>query len=259
MKVLLTAVVVITLVFSSLTSVYAERGESKSKGKNVKQSSILQQQQLLKQQLQKQQQLLKQQLQKQQQLQQQQLKQQELQQQQLQKSKIQNINSSESTFSDVGKDFWAYQAITNLVNRGIIKGYSDKTFKPNEKVTRTQFAIMLTRALNLKATDNAQKFVDVAPTSWYYNEVEASENYLTGYQTSNGTLYFYGDKDAVREDMAVALVKALNLILVSDNGQLQQVFTDYNEISAKLKDYINTAYIDGIMMDQMESLLLKAH
>jgi hypothetical protein len=157
----------------------------------------------------------------------------------------QNVNIN---FSDVGMDFWGYKAINDLAKRGIINGYSDKTFKPNAKVTRAEFATMLTKALNLTPTDNTQTFADVLPSNWAFNAVEASKNYLTGYRTGNGTMYFYGSNDAVREDMAVALVKALNLTVQSDNGQLQQIFKDYNTISTSLRDYVFTAYENGIML-----------
>lgn len=163
-------------------------------------------------------------------------------------TQISDTDSSESIFGDVDKNFWGYKAIVELAKRGIINGYSNKTFKPNARVTRSEFATMLTKALKLTAQDNTQTFVDVNPSSWDYNAVEASKIYLTGYKTSSGILYFYGSNNAVREDMAVALVKALNLTIESDNGQLQQVFTDYNGISANLRDFVYTAYKDGLMI-----------
>lgn len=151
-------------------------------------------------------------------------------------------------FKDVENDFWAYKAIEELVKRGVINGYSDNTFKPNGKVTRSEFASMLTKALDLEAEGSTQTFVDVSPKSWDYKAVEASKEYLTGYMTASGKMYFYGSKNAVREDMAVALVKALNLTLQSDNGQLKEIFKDYNSISENLRDYVYTAYKEEIMI-----------
>jgi hypothetical protein len=151
-------------------------------------------------------------------------------------------------FSDVDKDFWAYSAIMELVNRGIIKGYTDKTFKPNEVVTRSEFATMFTKTLNLTSTGNTQTFADISPTSWDYQAVEAAKYYMTGFRQSDGTIYFYGNNAAVREDMAVALVKALNISVESNNAVLQQLYTDYNQISANLRDYVYTAYKNGLMV-----------
>jgi hypothetical protein len=154
----------------------------------------------------------------------------------------------ESKFKDINDSFWAFEAIMELTERGIINGYLDKTFKPNEKVTRAQFASMLTKALKLETVNTTQTFTDVPASNWAYKVVEAAKDYLTGYKTSDGKMYFYGEKNSVREDMAVALVKALNLSLEADNGQLQQVFTDYDKISVNLRNHIYTAYKNGIMI-----------
>ena len=44
------------------------------------------------------------------------------------------------TFSDVAQDNAHYQAIYNLVNRGVLNGYEDGTFKPDNTITRAEFA-----------------------------------------------------------------------------------------------------------------------
>lgn len=153
-----------------------------------------------------------------------------------------------SDFTDVKYNFWAYEAIMELVDRGILKGYTDKTFKPDATVTRSEFATMFTKALNLSYSGSTQTFVDVEKSSWDFNAVEAAKYYMTGYRTSDGKMYFYGSNAAVREDMAVALVKALNLTVETNNTVLQQVFKDYGSISANLRDYVYTAYKNGIMI-----------
>ena len=167
---------------------------------------------------------------------------------QAQKQLKQLEKSIKNYFKDIDDNHWASQAILELVERGIINGYPDKTFKPNEKVTRSEFAKMMTKALNLKSTSTTQTFVDVPPTSWDYEVVEAAKNYLTGYKTNDGKMYFYGSRPSVREDMAVALVKALKLTVEKENGQLKKIFKDYDEISSNLRDYIYTAYKHEIMI-----------
>lgn len=159
-----------------------------------------------------------------------------------------NANNQNNRFTDVDSNHWAFNAIIELNNRGIISGYSDKSFKPNENVTRSQFASMLTKALNLTTTSNKQTFEDIPVTSWDYKAVEAAKMYLTGYKTSSGKMYFYGNKSSVREDMAVALVKALGLNVTSNDNKLKEAFSDYNSISENLRSYVYTAYNDGIML-----------
>ena len=46
-------------------------------------------------------------------------------------------------FKDVTKSHYAYDAINWAKSEGIITGYPDGTFKPNESITEGQFAKML--------------------------------------------------------------------------------------------------------------------
>jgi len=64
-------------------------------------------------------------------------------------------NNQISTFSDLTQNHWAYQAISAMAQEGIIKGYSDGTFRPNNNVTREQFATMMVRTLNIPTTEPA--------------------------------------------------------------------------------------------------------
>ncbi len=48
---------------------------------------------------------------------------------------------------DLPKDGWAYQAIIDLVNDGIIVGYPDGTFKGNRPMTRYEAAVIVERAV----------------------------------------------------------------------------------------------------------------
>lgn len=162
--------------------------------------------------------------------------------------KVQQNNAMR--FSDVNEKSlpWAYGAIMNLAGRGVINGIGNGKFEPNGKVTREQFAKMLVNTLNLTTTDNTQIFADVPLNNTYFGYIEAAKSYLTGYRTSNGAMYFYGSNPAVREDMAVALVKALNIPVVPNNGALAQIYKDYSKISPNLQDYVYAAYTSGLML-----------
>ncbi|MGO4890248.1 S8 family serine peptidase [Anaerobacillus sp. MEB173] len=52
------------------------------------------------------------------------------------------------TFSDVSPTYYAHGAIQRLVGENITAGYPDGTFKPNQPVTRAEFSVLLTRAIN---------------------------------------------------------------------------------------------------------------
>ena len=50
-------------------------------------------------------------------------------------------------FSDVTPDSWAYQAVSQLANAGVINGYPDGTFKGQQNITRYEMAQMVAKAL----------------------------------------------------------------------------------------------------------------
>lgn len=71
-------------------------------------------------------------------------------------------NVADPGFIDVPKNSKYYGAIAALYNEGIISGYSDKTFKPNNNVTRSQVAKMLVLGFDLElANTTTTKFKDV--------------------------------------------------------------------------------------------------
>ncbi len=78
------------------------------------------------------------------------------------------------SFSDVPPSYWAYSQIEAANHAGIIQGYPDSTFRPEQVVTRDQAAAFLSRAL---AGSDAN--VKVAPTATVLNS--SFENNVSGY------------------------------------------------------------------------------
>jgi hypothetical protein len=105
--------------------------------------------------------------------------------------------------------------------------------------------MVLTLNLNLIKAQN-QSFQDVPPSSWEFKYVETAKYYLTGWRTSTGDL-FMPSIPAVREDMAVALVNALNFSNEQPDDTMLDVFVDKNEISPNLKKYAALAVKHNIM------------
>lgn len=54
-----------------------------------------------------------------------------------------------SSFADVNASDWCYGYISTAVSYGIIKGYNEKTFGPDDTITREQTMTMLARAMNV--------------------------------------------------------------------------------------------------------------
>jgi len=165
-------------------------------------------------------------------------------------------SSSPVSFSDVSSSHWAYGAITWMAGKKILNGVGDNKFLPNDVVTREQFARIMVVALQLKINNSyAPSFQDVPKNTWAFPFVETAKLYLTGWDGGENALdYFKPTMPAVREDMAVALVKALNLQNeVVDKDSILSKFSDQSSISANLRKYVAIAVrhkiINGVDTD----------
>jgi len=77
-----------------------------------------------------------------------------------------------SHFPDVSDGAWYRAPVMYLHSRGVILGLPDGTFRPNQIITRAEFAAILVRYAELDTSiPAATQFPDVAPTQWYYTSV----------------------------------------------------------------------------------------
>lgn len=93
--------------------------------------------------------------------------------------------SNSGTFADVSANDWCSNAVTWAAENGIVGGYGNGLFGPDNNITREQLAVMLWRyAGSPAATDNELHFTDADKASEYALEALrwASENgVLNGY------------------------------------------------------------------------------
>lgn len=79
-------------------------------------------------------------------------------------------------FPDVPSNHWAAEQMDILSDKGVIVGYPDGTFKPDENVTRAEFASMAIKALGQEHTSVAQPitFTDITEDYWAYDAIQKS-------------------------------------------------------------------------------------
>ena len=61
-----------------------------------------------------------------------------------------HISAANTTFSDVPTSHWAYQFIQNLYSKGIVQGYGNGQFGPNNHITRAEVIKMAIKSAELK-------------------------------------------------------------------------------------------------------------
>lgn len=70
-------------------------------------------------------------------------------------------------FTDVPENHWAYSAVEEMAEKGVINGMGDGTFNPGGEITREQFAKLITVCLYGDSTSTASTpFSDVEASRW---------------------------------------------------------------------------------------------
>ncbi|MEW8974425.1 MAG: S-layer homology domain-containing protein, partial [Tissierellaceae bacterium] len=96
-------------------------------------------------------------------------------------SRFDKLSPFESnTFSDI-ENHWANQYINSATQKGWVNGYPDKTFKPDQYITRAEFVTLVNNVLNRKVKkehilSDAKQFSDLLKDRWYYEPMQEAIN-----------------------------------------------------------------------------------
>lgn len=90
--------------------------------------------------------------------------------------------STSNNFSDVTADAWYNNAVSTMVNAGIIQGYEDGTFRPNNNITRAEFAAIASRFMSSGYDVEEDLFTDIA-NHWARENINdaAMAGWINGY------------------------------------------------------------------------------
>ncbi|MBR5239464.1 MAG: S-layer homology domain-containing protein [Clostridia bacterium] len=149
-------------------------------------------------------------------------------------------------FDDLAGYAWAEEAITELFNRDIINGVSDFSFAPDAKVTREQFAKMLSLAFAIEPGPKQPVFSDVRETDWFYPYVTtmASRDLILGI----GDDMFGSGQNITRQDMAVLMFRIGEMLGLFDRSNSRTSgFDDDRYIASYAKTAVITLKENGII------------
>lgn len=137
-------------------------------------------------------------------------------------------------YPDVNSDHWAAKQIENLTEKGVIVGYPDGTFKPDDNVSRAEFASMAIKALGQEHTTVAQpvKFTDIEPGFWAYDSIQKALYFDLISCPPEGQPFRPDDTVTRAESISVA-VNALTTEQISDmkaKEVLSKKFADTNQV-----------------------------
>jgi hypothetical protein len=139
---------------------------------------------------------------------------------------------AQSAFPDVPSSYWANGFITSLVSAGVISGFPDGTFRPEEPVTRAQYASMIAKAFGARtAVRTPINFVDVPTNYWAANQIQRA--YALGFMMGYPGNEFRPDENIPRTQIPVSLTNGLGYSANGDSEAiLANAFTDAAAIPA---------------------------
>ena len=78
------------------------------------------------------------------------------------------------SFTDVKEDKWYYETVAALVQKQVVGGFKDGTFRPDQSLTGSEAAKMISEAFALKYDAEAEvPFKDIAKEKWHFTYVQA--------------------------------------------------------------------------------------
>ncbi len=144
-------------------------------------------------------------------------------------------------FSDVSTDDWFYQNVMDAVAAGIVSGRGDGTFGPNDRITRRDFAIMVSKLL-LDGEDAPEAtttpFSDVAANDYGLNAIAycAENGIISGFDGE-----FRPSDNITRQEAASVMKNALEL-----TGTTSELFADDAAIATWAKANVYACKAAGV-------------
>ncbi|MEM3433258.1 MAG: S-layer homology domain-containing protein [Candidatus Methanomethyliaceae archaeon] len=119
------------------------------------------------------------------------------------------LENASSHFSDV-QGHWASSYIERAYEKGILTGYPDGTFKPDQRITRAEISAIIYRFLKLSPPEQTNiSFLDLTPSHWAFGFIERikERGIITGYPDNT----FRPDSFSTRAEAVVMIVRMIGL------------------------------------------------
>lgn len=166
------------------------------------------------------------------------------------------LTTNSTTFSDVNQSSWYYDDLNKLSTLGIVNGYPDGTFKPENTLTRGEFIKMLTMVAEIWS-DKKLTGVHWAESDWNALNDNGLLEVSTGYNSS-GTLFPCTvaalDMPIKRYEMAYLINAVLymsfyenQMVLKDTADSFANHIGDYNGMDLGYRTAIEQCYAKGIL------------
>jgi hypothetical protein len=149
-----------------------------------------------------------------------------------------NNTVAQANLSDVSGN-WAEPFIRALTDRGIIAGYPDGSFRPDQPVTRAEFAALVNKAFpDAPIVRDAIRFRDVPRGFWANSAITRATT--TGFLAGFGNGTFLPNDNIKRIDSVVSFVNGSKLT-ANGSANIDELFTDTSQVPTYGRDELVAA------------------
>ncbi|MBF2065814.1 MAG: S-layer homology domain-containing protein [Calothrix sp. C42_A2020_038] len=159
-------------------------------------------------------------------------------------------------FSDVSANHWAKDFIAELAALEILEGFPDGTFRPDEQVTRAQFAAILNQAFERIKVRNAIQFRDVSTAYWAYNAIR--EAYQMGFINPVTANRFNPTQALSRLEVLISLARGLNYTFSGSSEAILTAYNDAASIRSDVRSAVAALTMRGIVVNYPDVQTLNA-
>lgn len=139
-------------------------------------------------------------------------------------------------FGDTFANAWYHNGVHYCIDNGLMGGYGNGMFGPNDKISRAQIVTILWRIAGSPTVNYSMNFTDILEGSWYGEAVRWATS--VGVASGYGEGKFGPDDSITREQFAAMLYRFAKLqgkdTSMGENNTLNG-FTDVGEISGYAK------------------------
>lgn len=154
-------------------------------------------------------------------------------------------------YSDLSQTHWAYSQIRQLTDEGVLVGYPDSTFHPDENVTKAEFATMVIKAVNQQTASiqDTIEFKDISKDFWAWDMIQRAVTFDIVKKSDDNCFH---PQDSVTRSHAIEFViNSLDTANIDDNKAkqaLKQAYTDYASVPDWVAVKAGKAEILGIIV-----------
>lgn len=157
-------------------------------------------------------------------------------------------------FVDVPDNFWAKPFVESLQKQGVVGGFPQGYFKPNQPVTRAEFALMTQAIFDPNPVREAVEYQDVPSDFWAAKAIDKATRigFLKGYPGNT----FQPKQQIPKVQAIIALANGLGLKPKADAAKTLQVYKDGNQIPAYAKQAVAAATEAGLVVNHPDAAVL---